>query len=89
VISNDCAGSNIIQKVYYCETFFEKVVKQDKKVLICDDVATNLLALSLLLKNLNVECDSANNGFEAIEMVKMRNYSLIIMDIEMPGKDGY
>lgn len=51
-----------------------------------------MYALSIFLKkDFQINSDLANNGYEAIEMVKKRkeNYDLILMDIEMPGIDGY
>ena len=36
-----------------------------------------------LLKKLNIKCDIANNGLEAVDMVKLFNYPLILMDIGM------
>lgn len=37
----------------------------------------------------NFESDTASNGLEAIEMVKLNTYDLVIMDIMMPELDGF
>ncbi len=61
-----------------------------KKILIVDDEKTNLLITkSKIEKNLNFICDFANNGEEAIKMVrKNSDYQLILMDIQMPEMNG-
>lgn len=58
------------------------------KILIVDDNEINVILLSAILKKLNIICDTAVDGYDAIEKAKQEAYDLIFMDIEMPGLDG-
>ncbi len=59
------------------------------KLLIVEDNAINQIYLSGLLEKWGIEYDIANNGLEALEWVREREYDLILMDIRMPEMDGY
>ncbi len=62
-----------------------------RKVLIVDDEKTNLLITkSKIEKNLNIVCDFANDGAEAVEIIKtnQNKYDLVLMDVQMPEMDG-
>ena len=41
-----------------------------------------------MLKRLNVLADEAYNGYDAIEKCKHFKYSIILMDLNMPGMNG-
>ncbi len=59
------------------------------KILICDDEALirNVIKEYLLIEN--YEVIEAENGLEAIDIVKTNDVDLVIMDIMMPKMDGY
>ena len=59
------------------------------KILICDDetLIRNVIKEYLLLENYEVL--EAENGLDAIEIVKTNDVDLVIMDIMMPKMDGY
>lgn len=59
------------------------------KVLVVEDNPTNQIIAQSLLQKLGVDCNMASNGLEAIEMVDMISYDLILMDCQMPILDGY
>ena len=42
-----------------------------------------------MLANRNHSVDVADNGLEVLERIKGRHYDLILMDVQMPGMDGY
>ncbi len=60
-----------------------------KKVLVVEDNEINQMLVTKLLLTQGIESDVANDGATAISMIKERNYDLILMDIQMPGMDGY
>jgi CheY-like chemotaxis protein len=61
-----------------------------RKVLIVDDDARNIYALSIVLENHEMEIVSATNGRHAIELIENTpELSMVLMDIMMPEMDGY
>jgi CheY-like chemotaxis protein len=64
-------------------------VLEGKKVLIVDDDMRNIFALSTVLHDQGMQMISANNGREAIRLVKQdNNIDIVLMDIMMPEMDG-
>ena len=59
-----------------------------KSVLIVDDEKNILLTLSQSLEALPVEVDTAGNGEEALAKLQEKEFTLILLDIRMPGMDG-
>ncbi len=65
-------------------------VLRGRKVLIVDDDARNIFALSIVLEEREMEVLSATNGRQAIEMIQNTpNLAVVLMDIMMPEMDGY
>jgi CheY-like chemotaxis protein len=61
-----------------------------RKVLVVDDDARNIFALSIVLENQEMEVISATNGRHAIELIESTpDLSMVLMDIMMPEMDGY
>jgi CheY-like chemotaxis protein len=58
------------------------------KILIVDDIFTNRLLLSELIKTLGHITVQAENGKQAIESLEKEDFDLILMDIEMPVMNG-
>ena len=59
------------------------------KILIADDEIVNRKLLANILKKENCELIEAGDGDEAIELALQELPDLILLDIMMPGKDGY
>jgi CheY-like chemotaxis protein len=59
-----------------------------KRILIVEDNKVNRVIFSLMLKNLQVNVDEAENGLDALEMIEKNKYDLVLMDIQMPVMDG-
>jgi signal transduction histidine kinase/DNA-binding response OmpR family regulator len=59
------------------------------KILIVDDKPENLFALSKLLKNLDVDVIQALSGPAALNLALEHDFCVAIVDIQMPGMDGY
>jgi PAS domain S-box-containing protein len=58
-------------------------------ILIVDDNPTNLLVLTQTLEDLTYPIIMANSGEEALEIASNEPPSLVLLDIMMPGMDGY
>ncbi|OLY93532.1 His Kinase A (phospho-acceptor) domain-containing protein [Cnuella takakiae] len=58
-------------------------------ILIVDDRPENLFSLKTLLQLHRFEVDTAASGEEALRKILRHDYALIILDVQMPGMDGY
>ncbi len=59
------------------------------RVLIVDDRPDNLLALEATLEPLDVEITRATSGADALRRVLADDFAVILLDVQMPGMDGY
>jgi CheY-like chemotaxis protein len=65
-------------------------VLRGRKVLVVDDDARNIFALSTVLEDNDMEIFSATNGRKAIELIQSTpDLAVVLMDIMMPEMDGY
>ena len=58
-------------------------------ILIVDDKPENVFSLKTLLTLHSFPTDTAMSGEEALKKVLKNNYALIILDVQMPGMDGF
>lgn len=58
------------------------------KVLVVDDDEMNRRMMSLILSREDHFVELASDGFEACELVKTKNYDIILMDLQMPKMGG-
>lgn len=59
------------------------------KILVVDDTPANLITLEAVLDSLHYDVVKARSGFEALEILKTHDISLIILDVQMPTMDGF
>ena len=59
------------------------------KVLLVDDIEANMVALTALLEDLNCELICANSGNEALRQLLRRDFAVMLLDVQMPGMNGY
>jgi len=59
------------------------------KILIVDDKPENLIALESVLNRLSVEILKATTGDEALRLALRHSFALAILDVQMPGMDGF
>lgn len=59
-----------------------------KKILVAEDVELNQYLARHIMESWGFEVEIANNGKEALEMVRSNTYDLVLMDIQMPEMDG-
>ncbi len=67
----------------------ETLLSQQAKILIVDDEPNILLAIDFLLTRQGFEVAKANDGHEALELLDTFKPNVIILDVMMPGMDGF
>jgi len=78
---------------------FETIVQRDQynilpttkdiHILLVEDNDLNVLVASERLKQMGLRVSVANNGLEAVEMVRENEYDAVLMDLQMPIMDGF
>ena len=71
------------------ETLESKINRSEYKILIVDDVVSNVLLLKILLTNERFQVCTANNGNTAIEQARKERPDLILLDVMMPDMSGF
>ena len=59
------------------------------KILVVDDVPENLIALEAALESLGQEIVSVTSGGEALRRLLVDDFAVILLDVNMPGLDGF
>jgi signal transduction histidine kinase len=62
---------------------------QPVRVLVVDDIESNLLALEALLASPSLNVVRARSGQEAVRALRQEEFALILLDVRMPGMDGF
>jgi PAS domain S-box-containing protein len=67
----------------------EKINLDDMKILLVEDDEYNQVMVTQFFDLWGVQYATASNGVEAVEMAMANQYDIVLMDIRMPGMDGY
>jgi two-component system, sensor histidine kinase and response regulator len=59
------------------------------RVLVVDDGEVNQIVAAGILRHLGFDADVVDNGPEAVEAVAVQSYVAVLMDVRMPGMDGF
>lgn len=59
------------------------------RLLVVDDVPANLIAMQALLEGVECEVVTASSGNEALRLLLKQQFAAILLDVQMPGMDGY
>lgn len=59
------------------------------RVLLVDDTPENLVALEVVLEDLDCETDSVSSGNAALGRLLKEDYALVLLDVQMPEMDGF
>lgn len=71
------------------QSTFEQYPVPRPKVLLVDDRQDNLHALQRLLRSVGAELFQATNGTEALSLTLRHQFALILLDVQMPGMNGF
>ena len=66
----------------------ERFTAPEAHILVVDDNPMNLMVFKNLIKKTLIATDTADNGDEALIMMREKKYDIILLDHMMPGKDG-
>lgn len=64
------------------------VFDEDLLILVAEDNPMNQLLVQTILKKEGIPFDMVTNGLEVLSQISQRNYSIVLMDIQMPEVDG-
>ena len=59
------------------------------KILLVDDIQLNLDLLEEMLEEVNASYDRAYSGEEALKKIEEEEYALVLLDVQMPGLNGF
>ena len=59
------------------------------KILIVDDLIENLISLEMVLGDFDITLVKATSGMEALRKTLNEDFAMAILDVQMPGMDGY
>ncbi|WP_257455237.1 PAS domain-containing hybrid sensor histidine kinase/response regulator [Archangium lipolyticum] len=62
---------------------------QGRRILVAEDNEVNVFVLSRFLRKWGIEFDVVGDGRQALEKITGRDYDLVLMDLQMPGLDGF
>ena len=96
VVSRQDIGSTFTLEVPLRNAAVQTVVaggadarRERKNVLVVDDYEPNIVVVTSMLDHLGYNYDVAQNGLEAVRRSERGEYDVILMDIQMPGMDGF
>jgi two-component system chemotaxis sensor kinase CheA len=58
-------------------------------LLVVDDSLTTRMLVRSILESAGFDVDVATSGEEALDMARLRRYAIFLVDVEMPGMDGF
>lgn len=69
--------------------FATPVERREHRALVVDDSPTVRIKLQQELRAMQIHSDCAETGEHALEMLKQNHYDLVLLDVVLPGADGY
>lgn len=83
----DLAGK-YVRPTEVSEYYLESFCAPEASVLIVDDLPMNLKVISALLKDTQMQIDTALSGMECLKMMQKKKYDIVFLDHMMPELDG-
>ena len=66
----------------------KQFVAPEARILLVDDNLYNRKIVKGFLETTLIQLDDVESGYEALEMIDIRDYDFVLMDLRMPGMDG-
>ena len=92
ILPLSCApGSKPIERIQHISEADSKPTPDqltNNTILLVEDYFPNILVASTMLDQFGYACDIARDGMEAITKYQKKKYSLVLMDIQLPGING-
>jgi len=70
-------------------TFADCFAGLNPRILLAEDIVTNQMVVSAILKKFGLKADTVLNGQEALDALAKEPYDLVLMDVQMPVMDGF
>jgi signal transduction histidine kinase len=61
---------------------------QNKSILLIEDNKINQMITRKMLENKAIGCEIVDNGEEAVELLKVKRFDMVLMDVHLPGING-
>ena len=59
-----------------------------KSILLIEDNKINQMITRKMLENKSISCEIIDNGEEAVDLLKLKRFDMILMDVHLPGING-
>ncbi|MBI5684199.1 MAG: response regulator [Verrucomicrobia bacterium] len=79
----------LVQAIGAISGMEEQAAPERPRLLVIDDSLTTRMLEQAILETAGYEVDTASSGEEALEKARQRRYGVFIVDVEMPGMDGF
>ena len=66
-----------------------EVIFNNVRVLLVEDEEVNVIVAKAMLEKVGIDVTVAGDGFKALDLLKQGDFHLVLMDIQMPGLDGF
>lgn len=69
------------------KSYNDKQLK-NKSILLIEDNKINQMITRKMLENKNINCEIIDNGEDAVELLKIKRFDMVLMDVHLPGING-
>ncbi len=81
-------AERMIETAVHAEKYVPSFTAPDARILVVDDNEMNLLVVKGLLKETQIQIDTATSGADCLDLLADREYDVILLDHMMPEMDG-